>query len=190
MFRLPTEVLGPSATAVAEQYLVGDCSTAWTTGGYVVIDLFAEDEGGEYDEEWLDASGPLASIVPVRAEMMAGDFRLLYLAWLLAVQNREVDEDVVEPSVPPALGRLSAALSAVAEFLRIDPDLVAVAAERNAPLNADGTVTKLSGWWAQLPEESKDAFLLRVARGDGARVRGELLAGCRRAAGPIETGNG
>src|SRR3954464_5846367 len=190
MFRLPAEVLGRSATAGVEQYLVGDCSSAWTTDGFVVIDLFAEDEDGEYDEEWLDGSGLLASIVPVRAELMAGDFRLLYLAWLLAVQHREVDEDVVEPSVPPGLGRLSAALSAVAEFLRVDPDLVAVAAERSAPLNADDTLRKLPGWLAQLPEESKDAFLLRVARGDGARVRAELLAGCRRAAGPGQTGGG
>jgi hypothetical protein len=71
MFRLPTEVLGPSATAVAEQYLVGDCSTAWTTHGQVIIDLFAEDDG-EQDEEWLEGSGLLASIVPVRAELMAG----------------------------------------------------------------------------------------------------------------------
>src|SRR3954452_10165655 len=183
MLRLPAEVLGRSATAVVEQYLVGNCSSVWTTDVFVVIDLFAEDEDGEYDEEWLDGSGLLASIVPVRAELMAGDFRLLYLAWLLAVQHREVDEDVVEPPVPPGLGRLSAALRAVAEFLRIDPDLVAVAAQRSAPLNADGTLTKLSGWLAQLPEDSKDAFLLRVARGDGARVRGELLAGCRRGGG-------
>jgi hypothetical protein len=189
MFRLPAEVFGLSTTAGVEQYLVGDCSTAWTTAGFVVIDLFAEDEDGEYDEEWLDGSGLLASIVPVRAELMAGDFRLLYLAWLLAVQNREVDEDAVEPPVPPGLGRLSAALSAVAEFLRIDPDLVAVA-ERSAPLNVDDTLTKLPGWLAQLPEESKDAFLLRVARGDGARVRTELVAGCRRAAGQVDTGDG
>src|SRR4051812_45116123 len=113
---------------------------------------------------------------------MAGDLRLLYLAWLLTVQHREVDEDAVEPPVPPGLGRLSAALSAVAEFLRIDPDLVAVAAERSAPLNADDTLRKLPGWLAQLPEESKDAFLLRVARvtGEGARrTVGRLPAGGR-----------
>ena len=190
MFRLPAEVVGLSTTAGVEQYLVGDCSTAWTTDGFVVIDLLVEDEDGEYDEEWLDGSGLLASIVPVRAELMAGDFRLLYLAWLLAVQNREVDEDAVEPPVPPGLGRLSAALGAIAEFLRIDPDLVAVASERSAPLNANDTLTMLPASFAQLPEGSKDAFLLRVARGDGARVRAELVAGCRRAAGQIDTGDG
>ncbi len=50
------------------QYLVGDCSTAWTTDGQLCIDLFAEDDDGEYDEEWLDGSGLLASIVPVRTD--------------------------------------------------------------------------------------------------------------------------
>jgi len=87
MLRLPAEVLDLSAPAGVELYLLGDCSTAWATDGHVVIDLFAEDGDGEYDEEWLDGSGLLASIVPVRAELMAGDFRLLYLAWLLAAQN-------------------------------------------------------------------------------------------------------
>ena len=188
MFRLPAEVLGASATAGVGQYLVGDCSAAWTADGFVVIDLVAEDEDGEYDEEWLDGSGLLASIVPVRAELMAGDFRLLYLAWLLAVQNSEVDEDSLEPLVPPGLGQLSAALRAVAEFLRVDPDLVAVAAENSAPLNADHTLAELPGWLAQLPPENKDSLLLRVARGVGARVRAELLAGRRRAAAaPVET---
>lgn len=186
MFRLPAEVLAASVTGGVGKYLVGDCSTSWTADGFVIIDLFAEDEDGEY-EEWLDGSGLLASIVPVRADLMAGDLRLLYLAWLLAVQNDEVDEDAVEPPVPPGLGQLSAALSAVADFLRIDPDLVAVAAERSAPLNTADTLAELPGWLAKLPAESKDAFLLRVARGDGVRVRAELVAGCRRLVAPVDT---
>jgi hypothetical protein len=184
-FRLPAEAFGRSTTAVVEQYLVGNYSTAWTTGGHVIIDLVAEDDDGGYDEEWLDGSGLLASIVPVRAELMTGDLRLLYLAWLLAVQNREVDEDEFEPPVPRGLGQLSAA----AEFLRIDSDLVAVAAEGSAPAGVDDTLTELSNWLAQLPAESKDVLLLRVARRDGARVCAELLAGCCGAAGSIQVGN-
>jgi hypothetical protein len=189
MFRLPVEMFGSPATASLDRYLVGGYSTAWRTGGHAVIDLSTGDDYGAYDDDWLDGSGLLASIVPVRAELLAGDLRLLYLAWLLAVQNGEVDEDAVEPPVPPGLGQLTAALSAAARFLRIDPDLVAVAAERSAPLNADGTLMELPGWLAQLPPESKEALLMRVARGDGAKVRAELLAGCRRAAGSVETGD-
>jgi hypothetical protein len=190
MFRLPAEVLGTSGTAGVGQYLVGDCSTAWAADGLVVIHLSAEDDDGEYDEEGLDGSGLLASIVPVRAELMAGDHRLLYLAWLLAVQNHEVHEDSLEPLVPPGLGQLSAGLRAVAGFLRIDPDLIAVAAESSAPLSGDDTLAELPGWLAQLPAESKDTLLRRVARGDGARVRAELLAGFRQAAAPVSTRDG
>jgi hypothetical protein len=189
IFRLPAESLGPFASAVAEQYLGGDCTKAWTTDGNVVIDLFAEDDDGLYDGEWLDGSGLLASIVPVRAELMTGDLRLLYLAWLLAVQSGEVDQDEVEPPVPPGLGRLSAAASAVARFLRIDFELIAVAAERSAPAGTDDTLTELPDWLARLPAERKDVLLLRVARGEGAKVRAELLAGCRRATLPIQSGD-
>ena len=59
MFRLPTEVFGSSAAAVVNRYLVGDGSTAWMTGGYIVIDLYVGDEDGEYNEDWLDGSGLL-----------------------------------------------------------------------------------------------------------------------------------
>jgi hypothetical protein len=189
MFRLPAEVFGRSATAEVGQYLVGNRSTAWSTGGHVIIDLLAEDDEGEYAEEWLDGSGLLASIVPARAELVAGDLRLLYLAWLLAVLNGEVDEDAVEPPVPPGLGQLSAALSMIVEFLRIDSDLLAVAAEHSARGGVDDTLAELPAWLAQLPVEIKDAFLLRVARGDGARVRAELFAGGRQAAAPVRAGD-
>lgn len=178
MFRLPAEVVGASAAGV-DRYLVGDPSRAWTTGGHIIMDLSAENDDGEYDD-WLDGSGLLASIVPVRAELMAGDVRLLYLAWLLAVGNGEVSEDAVEPPVPAGLGQLSAGLSSVVAFLRIDPDLLAVAAERSAPAGVDDTLTELSGWLAQQPVDRKDALLVRVARGEGPKVRAELLAGCRR----------
>lgn len=92
MFRLPAEVLGASSMAGMGHYLVGDCSTAWTADEFVVIDLSAEDEDGQYNEQWLDGSGLLASIVPVRAELMAGDLRLLYLAWLLATAPALLDD--------------------------------------------------------------------------------------------------
>lgn len=40
--------------------------------------------------------------MPVRAEVMAGDLRLRYLAWLLAVVNGGVDENKAEPpGLPP-----------------------------------------------------------------------------------------
>jgi len=80
--RLPVTVLAPQR---ARQYCVGGAASSWATGTHVILDLSSEDEEG--DECW-DGEGRLAPVVPARAELAAGDRRLLYLAWLLCVQGR------------------------------------------------------------------------------------------------------
>jgi hypothetical protein len=63
------------------------------------------------------------------------------LGWLRDLQSRlssEEDEDDEEPPVPPGLGALDAAHRALAEFMEIDPDLLAVAAEASEPLVPHG----------------------------------------------------
>ncbi|MEU8372185.1 hypothetical protein AB0C22_03580 [Micromonospora sp. NPDC048894] len=73
MLRLPKHVLDPATVA---QYCQGDSASAWTAGKHVIIDLHDEDEDGT--DEWdLDGHGPLASIIPVRAGLAAGDPRRL-----------------------------------------------------------------------------------------------------------------
>ncbi len=76
---------------------VGESAHSWATGEHVILDLDSEDDDGDWE---YDGEGHLASIVPVRAELAAGDTRLLYLAWLFCVQGRELDDDEVEPAVP------------------------------------------------------------------------------------------
>ena len=120
------------AAEVAARYCVGDSARSWTTRTHLVVDLRSDDENG--DGEWSDPEGRLAAIVPVRAEVAAGDLRLLYLAWLLGVQSREVGDGDVEPPVPAGLAELSGPLQAVADFLRLDQDLLAAAAEVSRPL--------------------------------------------------------
>ena len=43
-------------------------------------------------------------MVQARAELAAGDLRLLYLGWLLAVQLDYVDDEETEPPLRPASG--------------------------------------------------------------------------------------
>ena len=101
MLRLPKRVLDPATVA---DYCVGDSASAWTTGKHVIIDLHREDEDGT--DEWdLDGHGLLASIIPVRADLAAGDLRLLYLGWLRCVQSQELADDEPEPPVPPGWAR-------------------------------------------------------------------------------------
>ncbi len=171
MLRLPKAALAPET---AEAFCVGESAGCWATRTHVILDLCSEDEDG--DEEWWDEEGRLAAIVPARAELAGGDRRLLYLAWLLCVQNRELDDDVPEPPVPAGLAKLSGPLQALADFLRLDPDLLDAAAATSQPLTAkEPSAAELRRWVAALPVADKDEALLRVLRGDAGLLRSELL---------------
>ncbi|MGH3546038.1 MAG: hypothetical protein ACRDPW_08965, partial [Mycobacteriales bacterium] len=108
----------------------------------------------------------------------------LYLVWLAAYGAWERDEDVfdrdadddLEPPVPPGLGTLTAAQRALADFLRLDDDLLTTAAQASPPLDetADDP-DDLAAWVTRLPVAEKDRLLARVVQGETARVRMELL---------------
>ncbi|MEU5948547.1 hypothetical protein ABZ793_23710 [Micromonospora sp. NPDC047465] len=169
--RLPIAVLDPGTAA---EYCVGDSASSWATRTHVILDLQSEDEDGD---EVYEGDGHLAAILPARAELAAGDRRLLYLSWLLCVQGRELDDDELEPPVPPGLADLSGPLRALVDFLRLDPDLLAVAAETSTPLKDPTPSTAvLSRWVKALPDSEKDDVVLRLLRGDDAHLRSELLA--------------
>ncbi|TDC61056.1 hypothetical protein E1258_12705 [Micromonospora sp. KC207] len=172
MLRLPKHVLDPATVA---QYCQGDSASAWTTGKHVIIDLHSEDEDGA--DEWdLDGHGLLTSIIPVRACLAAGDLRLLYLAWLRCVQSEGVADDEPEPPVPAGLGILDAPLTAVAEFLRIDPDLISAAAAGSAPAaSGEPTAAQLRTWVVRLPARDKDAILADLITGGDGHLRSQLL---------------
>ncbi len=190
MLRLPCDLLDPN---VVEDYRVGDEASAWLAGDFIVLDFTSEDEAGEFDFDY-DPESLLSSIIGVRAELAAGDLRPLYLAWLAAYGAWERDEDVfdrdvdddLEPPVPPGLGTLTAAQRALADFLRLDDDLIAIAAQASPPLGetADDP-DDLAVWVARLPVAEKDRLLARVAQGEAARVRMELLRRFRGDTAPI-----
>lgn len=127
MLRVPARLLD---LPTVQRYCVGDVASAWLSGEHVVLDLVSEDDSG--DDEW-DGEGWLASIIPSRAELIAGDLRLLYLAWLLCVQADEVPDEATEPPVPSGLATLTGSLESLVEFLCIDADLLAVAGAGATP---------------------------------------------------------
>jgi hypothetical protein len=126
----------------------------------------------------VEADDRLGPMVQARSDLAAGDLRLLYLGWLLGAQwADEDDEDVVtdtEPPVPAGLGDLSASLRAIADFLEIDKDLMAVAAETSPPLEEPAN-DGLAEWITALPAAEKDTLLRMAADGEGAQVQALLL---------------
>ncbi|MGH3931892.1 MAG: hypothetical protein ACRDTF_18175, partial [Pseudonocardiaceae bacterium] len=169
MIRQPARLLDLETAA---RYCPGDSADCWAAGDHVILDLVSEQEGGDWEE---GGEEQLASIIPTRAELASGDLRLLYFAWLLCVQTEELEEEVTEPPVPPGLQTLTASLCSFADFLRLDEDLLAVAAtasERPAPV--DTSRHDMARWIELLPVAEKNALLLRVAHGDDAHLRMEL----------------
>jgi hypothetical protein len=128
MFRVP--LARAPAGRVLRSYLSTRVQTsAWfrVRDADVVVGFLSENE----EEDWQsEGEGELASIVPVRSDLLMGGARVLYLGWLLRVQAGDVAENVTEPEVPAGLARLSGGEAALVEFLRIDPDLVAAALQR------------------------------------------------------------
>jgi hypothetical protein len=171
MLRLPKHVLDPATVA---RYCVGDSASAWTAGKHLIVHLHREDEDGT--DAWdLDGHGLLASIIPVRAGLAAGDLRLLYLGWLRCAQSLELADEEPEPPVPAGMGTLDASLTAVAEFLCIDPDLLAAAAAASAQTSVEPTAAQLRSWIARLPVREKDAILADLVSGGDGHLRGRLL---------------
>ncbi len=170
MLRLPRALLD---LETATLYCSCEAVTAWEKGDYVILEFRSEDESGDWYE---DEEGSLSSLIPLRAEIASGDLRSLYLGWLLCAQNGEMDEDDREPPVPPGLGDLSASLRAFADFLRVDSDLIEIAAQRSASASTAGPLAAdLQRWIVALPDSEKNELLLRLAEGSDPHLRAELL---------------
>ena len=81
MFRLPKPAVNLEDLRAC---VAGGPATLTVTERHVVLDLWSETE--EPEEEWFEDGQLLASLTPLRAELLRGDRRVAYLAWLLAVQ--------------------------------------------------------------------------------------------------------
>ena len=152
---LPSRLLDP---AIAKEYCGGDRAFIREKAGKVILTYVSEDEEGS---EWDEGEGQLSSMISARAELARGDLRALYLGWLLRVQSRELDGKDVEPPLPPGIGQLSASLDSLASFLRIDRDLLFVAAENSKP-RGDTNLgrNKARAWVGRLEATEKDALIV------------------------------
>lgn len=154
MLRLPAARVDRT---LLRSYFPGDPARMTKSGDHVMLDLVSETEEPEDD---FTSGASLAALAPVRNEILRGDLRAPYLAWLLAVQAGDVDDDDVEPPLPPGLLDLSAPLEAMVDFLRIDGDLLSAAAEKSAAEQDDAA--PLRAWVAALPARAKDQWLRRA----------------------------
>ncbi|MBI3328615.1 MAG: hypothetical protein HYZ81_18170, partial [Nitrospinae bacterium] len=162
VFRFPRSLIDVKTLA---PYCFPDVISTSLTKDAVLLDIrFDEEEG----ESWIEGEGWLSPLVPLRQDILRGDLRVLYLAWLKAVAligESEEDEDLREPPVPADLQTLSAPLKAFVELCELDQDLLTVASAASAQHHGAGTPA-LETWVAALTEAERLDFLVRLARGE------------------------
>ena len=179
MLRVPRRFLD---TEAASAYSDGETLLLRVKGDHAVIEFSSENEGGDdYEDEPEEEGHWMTALISLRAELMRGDLRALYLGWLASLrsggwydeaggdEDDPESDDPFEPPVPPGLAKLSAALRTLAGFLRVDDELIEVAAAGSAGEPPAGpSPADLARWIAALPAPEKDAYLLRflVEEGD------------------------
>ncbi|NEP20345.1 MAG: hypothetical protein F6J97_26275 [Leptolyngbya sp. SIO4C1] len=130
----------------------------------VILDINLSSET-YYD--WLSDESHLAGLTEIRADLLRGDLRSLYLAWLQSGFSESFGMDwqeVVEPPVPPNLKKLSPALKAFVELFEISDDLIAAAAEASDAQKLPKE--PIADWVAALSEAERIKYLVRVAQGE------------------------
>jgi len=173
MFRFPAALLDE---AEIEPYCTEDEIHFETAGQHQVLDLdFNPEDGGG---GWVETEAGLARFIGLRDDLLEGDYRLLYLAWLKAATlygglDEPGDYDELasnqpafdrEPPVPPGLKKLSAALQNFVRVFELDPFLVKAAAEASHDRKETAAVDYRQ-LISRLPSDERDDFLVRLAQG-------------------------
>ncbi len=161
IFRFPKAIVNPNWF---QPYDLPDTVTISTTSQYIVLDIQLIEEEGI--RGWITGEVWMPRLLALRDELLHGDLRLLYLVWLRTapyLAEDTLEDDPVEPPIPPNLDKLSEALQAFVELVELDPDLVAAAAQasdRQQPI----AELPLENWLNKLSADEKQEFLLKLVR--------------------------
>ena len=160
-FRFPKSLL--DVTAIAP-YCVEDYLHYEEVDDYVLLSFERHDE--EPADEWVEGEGSLAALIPLRQAILAGDYRVLYLAWLMGAEDGDwLEDDAAEPPVPDGLQSLTAPLQTFIDLFGVDPHLLQVATAGSRQQKAT-PAPDLSQAIAALSPQEQQAWLLRLAQGE------------------------
>jgi hypothetical protein len=123
----------------------------------------------EAPDEWTKYE--LGSLIAIREELIGGDLRALYIAWLAtqAIIGSDDEEEDIEmisvPAVPSAFGRLTEAQEALAELLQVPSELLGAAAQYSKEASP-APVDDFSSWVELLSPDRRNDYLVRLARNE------------------------
>lgn len=176
MIRLPQGL--PASKARCSKYIEGE-NVVWqadTKGPAGILTISASTDPGVLDELW-DVDEHLDRIVGVRQQLIDGDLRPLYVAWMCGCQCDEIDPDSAdEPPVPVGLAESSDSITAMLDYFGLSPFMLAAAAEQSPPLpqRADQNVA-MAEWLESVDATTLRKWMLRVLTGEPTATKTECL---------------
>ncbi len=171
IFRFPNSVINADAIM---PYCHPDAITVTERKDCLILEIVYSPEEGSGD--WVEGDGWLPSLIPLRDDIINGDFRMVYLAWLQAIANEydtDLYKDNLEPPVPENLQDLSGVLECFIEFFEIDNHLISIAAE-NSNTVAEMSPFEIEKALLKLTENERNQYLIDLATGK-KRVRSQLI---------------
>lgn len=150
-------------------------------GGILSISPYFD--GRELDEI-RNLNELVEQLTPLRAEILAGDLRPLYIAHLAASTDDNHNwEETREGPIPAGLEAPSPAQFAVAEFFGLSKHLLAAAAQNAPPLPPQLDLAKLRIQWLNNQSvATKETWLVQLMGSAGSAARREILAAFQKSA--------
>jgi hypothetical protein len=174
MFRFPKNIIEEDAIkayAIDPDFSEGSIDF-YDSGAFLILDITFSDDSGE---GWIDEDEyQLGDFIPLREQIINGDYRCLMLAWAKIVQSEleievdEIDEEYYEekglPPIPAGLNQLNAPLTAFQDFFGIYEDDMEIILAKSPSLKKKNIDYKKR--LATLSAKEKDDFLLRLLNGE------------------------
>lgn len=171
--RLPRDALD---FKIAAAYGTENALVIKEVGAHWVIDWeLSESESDRFGGE-DDGSGWMSRLTPLRNELLRGDWRGLYIGWLAGATAGELEDDQQEPPVPAGMKQLTAAQSALVDFLEVDPDLLAGAAQASVDPGNNPAQEEAEAWLDTLPPDDAREVLRGLLAGQGLSAERTLQA--------------
>jgi hypothetical protein len=179
LLRIPRDVIDAKLIldcAGIPDFLANACTpTAFEvsqTAQHSILDWSFNDDCGEHARYYEQADGPgwMARLLPLRDELLRGDTRPLYLGWLARLGNGELCDSDRVPPLPNGLQTLTPAQASLAEFIMLDPDWLAAAAEASPPLSTDVDDARFEPWLLELTAAEMRDALRQLLRGNAQEI--------------------
>ncbi|CAN5600430.1 hypothetical protein BH10PLA2_BH10PLA2_09630 [soil metagenome] len=154
------------------------------SGPGIILEISPAHEPGDLDELW-NLEEVMDQLLGVRAEILEGDLRPLYLAHLAASMDMEHDpETTLEGPVPAGLNKPTSSQRALAGLYGIGKAMLMAIARESDPL-PEKTEASLENWLASQPVDRKNAWLLEWLSNPESRERLSVLTEFRSSQGIV-----